>query len=364
MQTSAVEELEAVEELAEQSATPETDSITYVPVASIIVTDRKRELSDARVTVLADSIKNLGLLQPVIITKDYHLIAGLHRTGAFKKLGIEKIPAIFKEYETIDAELAEIDENLVRFELTDMERSIQYKRRKEIYEYKFPQTLDNKKREELRKKWEAEGKPTDDPDIPNFDSDDAKRRDVKSFVEDTAEKTGRSTSQVRAEAKLGEALMNELDPEVRGLIAPTNSANNKSALEALLAEPDADIRYEAAKMVRDSYEASEADSTGKTKEIGLKDALAKLQKSPTYETTVTDTGEETLHRTLQKTLKALELSVDSPKFKEVAETWTYEGVEDIREDFFRIETLAQRGSTILTAIMEAKEKLGKGKGKA
>lgn len=364
MQTSAVDELEVTSDIL--------DKIVYVPVDSIIINTRKREISEARVAVLADSIKTLGLLQPIVINKDYHLVAGLHRRGAFIKLGIDEIPAVFKEYKSIDAELAEIDENLVRFELTDMERALQYKRRKEIYEFKFPQTIygtvkdENgepiSKRELLRRQWEAEGKPTDNPNIPNFDSEDAQRTDVKPFVKDTADKTGRASSQIRDEAELGKRLMDELSPEIRGLIAPTPSADNKSDLKRLLDEPDEDIKYEAAKAVRESYDEWEAIDDNKEKEkakakiVKLGDILSKLQAPATYENTVSESGEDTLHKTLQKTLKSLELSVNDSKFKEVAKTWTYEGIDDIREDFYRIVTLAKHGAEVLTSIMEIKQK--------
>lgn len=360
MQTSAVEEVENTD-------SKHSSDVILIPISEIIVDDRKRELSDARARVLADSIKILGLLQPVVLTKDKHLIAGRHRVGACEILGYTEIPVIVRDYTALDRELAEIDENLVRFDLTDMERSIQTTRRKEIYGLKFPQTLDNKKRAELRKKWEDEGKPTDNPEIPNFDSEDAQRDDVKSFIKDTAEKTGRSTSQIRDEEQLGKALMESLSDEVRDLIAPTFAAENKSDLKRLVAEPDSDIQYEAAKAVRDSYDewvSNGSEDKAKSKLVKLGDILSQLQSPATYENTVSASGEETLHKTLQKTLKALELSVDNAKFKEVAETWTYEGIDDIREDFFRIETLAQRGASILTDIMEAKDKLGKGKGTA
>src|SRR5574343_21952 len=120
---------------SEQSETVLTkDEIMYIPLDSIIISDRKRDINEGRVAVLADSIKNIGLLQPIIVTTDYHLVAGLHRTNAYKKLGYTTIPAVFKTYNSLDAELAEIDENLVRFELTDLERFIQVKRRKELYE--------------------------------------------------------------------------------------------------------------------------------------------------------------------------------------------------------------------------------------
>lgn len=378
MKSTAVEELEieesVTEETVEQTESPSdknNHTVTMVKLTDIVIDERKRELSDAKVAVLADSINMLGLMSPIVLTRNLttgklHLVTGRHRVGAFDKLGFDEIPAIIKEYSELDRELAEIDENLVRFDLTDMERSIQLARRKQIYSLKFPQTIENKRRAELRKKWEDEGKPKNDPKIPDFESEDAQidRSEVKSFIEDTAEKTGRSTTQIREEVNLGQALMDELAPEVRDMLAPTNAAKNKADLKRLLDEPDADIQYEAAQMVRDSYDewvASGEDEKARGKLVKLSDALNKLQKSPTYETTVSDnSGEETLHKTLQKNLRALEMSVGSSQFKEVAETWTYEGLDDIREDFYRIETLARRGADILTELMDAKEKLGKG----
>jgi ParB/RepB/Spo0J family partition protein len=369
MQTSAVEELETVStEAVAKVNEQERSKVTYIPISEIVIDARLRELNDGKVAVLADSIKVLGVMQPIVVARNpktgkYHLVAGRHRMGACELLGHTEIPAIVKDYSPIDKELAEIDENLCRFDLTQMERSIQVTRRKEIYQVKFPQTLDNKRRAELRAKWEAEGKPTDDPDIPNFDSDDAKRTDVKSFVKDTSEKTGRSTTQIRDEALLGEALKESLDPEVRDLIAPTPSADNKSDLKRLVAEPDEDIRRKAAEMVRASYDkwiAGGRDEKEKSKILKLGDALNELQKSPTYESTVSESGEDTLHKTLQKTLKSLEISVGSTKFKEVAETWTYEGLDDIRGDFYRIEKLTAKGIKTLTEIMDKMDKLGKG----
>lgn len=357
MQTSAVEELEV------EDAPSETPSIISIRLQDIIIDARKRELDSGRVAVMADSINVLGLLQPIVITKDRHLIVGRHRLGAFEKLGYAEIPAIVRDYTALDKELAEIDENLCRFDLTDMERSMQVARRKQIYGIKFPQTLDNKKRKELRDKWEAEGRPQDNPETPNFDSEDAQRDDVKPFIEDTASKTGRSTTQIRDEANLGQALLDDLTPEIRDLLAPTNVAKNKSDLKRLIEEQDAEIRYEAAKEVRESYDewvSNGSNEKEKVKLVKLGEILNRLQKNTTE---TTDTGEETLHKSVQRTLKVLELSVGSPKFKEVAETWTYEGLDDIREDFFRVEKLANRGIDVLTELMEAKDKLGKGKGK-
>jgi ParB-like chromosome segregation protein Spo0J len=342
MQSTATEEVSVVEPV-----TPET-SIDYptVKISDIIILDRKREmLSEARLAVLEDSINDIGLLQPIVINKDFILIAGRHRIEVFKRKGIEDIPAVTKEYNSLDAELAEIDENLVRFELTSLERSIQYARRKEIYEEKYPRL---KKDLVEATNDEAEEGDEENPGFRETSVSDQKR---DSFVIDTAKKTGSSTTKIRDEANFGKELLDKLTPEVRGLIAPTKVANNKTQLQRLIDEPDADIRLEAAQMVNESYQAGG--------NLSIPEALRQISGATTYESTVAETGETTLNSALKKNLRTLELSVNTPKFKETAETWTYEGVEAIREEFFRIEQLAKQGSDQLTEIMEAKEKLGK-----
>jgi len=50
----------------------------------------RKDLGD--IDALAQSIKEIGLLQPIIITKNNNLIAGLRRIEAYKKLGRDEIP--------------------------------------------------------------------------------------------------------------------------------------------------------------------------------------------------------------------------------------------------------------------------------
>ena len=65
----------------------------------------RRALGD--VTELAESIKEIGLLNPITVTKDYTLIAGHHRLKAFEALGIDLIPIRIVDCTALQAELAE-----------------------------------------------------------------------------------------------------------------------------------------------------------------------------------------------------------------------------------------------------------------
>ncbi len=339
---SAVEELEEIMELTDDHKT----NIMDVFISDIIILDRKRDIIEARIEVLKDSISSpIGLMQPIVITQDNILVAGGNRIEACSRLGWITIPATVKQYDSLDAELAEIDENLIRFELTDLERAIQYARRKEIYE--------NKKLKAVRTESDDDTEEDESGEVgnPGF-RDSSNTSPSKSFVHDTAEKTGRSTTQVRDEANLGKALL-RLPAEIRGLIAPTKSASNKKDLERLVDEPDSDIQLEAARMVNEAFKES--------KNLSVAEALSTLHGKDTYESSVSENGEATLQSALKKNTRTLDISVNSPNFKSTAETWTYEGLEEIREDFYRIENLAQRGAAVLTEIMEAKEKLGKAK---
>lgn len=66
------------------------------------------------VSSLANSIKDIGLLHPVVVTHEYELIAGYRRIAAFKKLGRETIPVNIVNLD--DIQTGECDENTVRKE--------------------------------------------------------------------------------------------------------------------------------------------------------------------------------------------------------------------------------------------------------
>ena len=57
-----------------------------IQVNEIQVREGRRELDTDHVRELADSIRELGLLNPITVDKDHFLIAGLHRLEAVKLL--------------------------------------------------------------------------------------------------------------------------------------------------------------------------------------------------------------------------------------------------------------------------------------
>lgn len=88
---------------------------------------------------LADSIKQYGLLQPIIVQdkKDhYEIIAGERRWRACKIAGLKEIPVIIKNYS--DLEIVEISliENIQRQDLNPIEEALAFKRLLEEFHLK------------------------------------------------------------------------------------------------------------------------------------------------------------------------------------------------------------------------------------
>ena len=82
-------------------------------IKEIQVKEGRRSLDTCHVGELADSIREIGLLNPLTIDRDNFLIAGLHRLEAVKRLGWTEVDCTVSSLEGLAAELAEIDENIV-----------------------------------------------------------------------------------------------------------------------------------------------------------------------------------------------------------------------------------------------------------
>ncbi len=99
----------------------------------------RKEFDEDALLELADSIKQYGVLQPLIVQKKegyYEIIAGERRWRAAKLAGIKEIPVIIKEY--TDQEIVEISliENIQRENLNPIEEAMAFKRLLEEFQLK------------------------------------------------------------------------------------------------------------------------------------------------------------------------------------------------------------------------------------
>ena len=86
-----------------------------VKVSQVEIGDRfRQDLGD--IDSLANSISDLGLLHPIVVTQDLDLIAGRRRLEAFKLLGREEIPATILDMDEIWR--GELHENRERKDFT------------------------------------------------------------------------------------------------------------------------------------------------------------------------------------------------------------------------------------------------------
>lgn len=103
-----------------------------VPIASIAIGERDRaDMGD--ITALADSIKVVGLLHPVVVTEALTLVAGGRRLEATRRLGWTEVPVTVVDLTTVaDALRAECDENVQRKPLNAIEASRARERRMRV----------------------------------------------------------------------------------------------------------------------------------------------------------------------------------------------------------------------------------------
>jgi len=102
----------------------------------------RTDFSQEKLDELIASIKEKGVVQPVLVrrtTTGYELIAGERRLRAAKALQIEKIPAIVKDVDDLNAMELAIIENVQREDLNPMEEARAYARLK--HEFNFTQEM-------------------------------------------------------------------------------------------------------------------------------------------------------------------------------------------------------------------------------
>ena len=127
----------AVQAVTEQEKQLAADGTRMV--VDILKVDRnkkqpRKKFDETALDELADSIRQFGILQPLLVTKKgdiYEIVAGERRWRAARLAGLKEVPVILREF--TDLEIAEISliENLQRQDLNPIEEAQAFKRLKE-----------------------------------------------------------------------------------------------------------------------------------------------------------------------------------------------------------------------------------------
>ncbi len=187
-------------------------------IERIVIGKNKQSLGDT--IPLAQSIKEIGLLHPISILPNGTLIGGYHRLEACKSLGWTTIPVIIRDWKELNAELAEIDDNIIRNDLTQIELSRHLQQRKEIYE-----ALHDGAKQASKGEWYNDK--TAKLELEEFT--------VSSFTKDTVTKTKLAERTIREKMQIAK----NISPDLDAAILATPIANNQRELLKLARmEPD------------------------------------------------------------------------------------------------------------------------------
>jgi ParB family chromosome partitioning protein len=188
------------------------------------MSDRLRPIDADHVAVIAASIAQQGLLQPIRVRPvdggGYKLVLGAHRLAALKLLKREELTVgdevLIAEAGDYSAKVDEIDENLARHELNALDRAIFLAKRKEFYLLANP---------DAKRGGDRKGK----VQTLHFDM-------PRGFSAQAAKKLGLSRRAIYLSIQIND----KLDPEAAKLLRGTKIERNQRELLAIaeLADPE------------------------------------------------------------------------------------------------------------------------------
>jgi ParB family chromosome partitioning protein len=116
-----------------------TNEVIKLNIADIIPNRQQPRtvFNDEKLAELAESIKEHGIIQPVVVRRldnGYELIAGERRFRATKFLELDKIPAIIRDYDDVTTASVAIIENIQREDLTSIEEAFAYRQLMNIHQ--------------------------------------------------------------------------------------------------------------------------------------------------------------------------------------------------------------------------------------
>lgn len=193
-----------------------SSQILEIPVERVLIGKRLRPVDADYVQMLAASMVETGQHTPIQVGAEnaeglYPLIAGAHRATAAKLAGLPTLSAIVFTGSQLQARMLEVDENLMRRELSELDRAVFLAERKSIYEALNPATKHggNRRADQTEENFHL---------IPGHES----------FAAETAKKLGVSDRQVRTYL-----MRARIEPELRAKLQGSIWADHGSTLDAL-----------------------------------------------------------------------------------------------------------------------------------
>lgn len=181
--------------------------LSSIPLRRVNLSDSRPTIPDT-VNALARSLGELGLIQPVTVRKapvydggihvdGFMVVAGNHRVAAARALGWQEIDAfVLVDDDRVGQEMREIDENLIRAELTASQRASAIRRRKELWGQRHPEQEEENQAEQI---------------VPPEIGYKQPPPQSKQFAADTAERTGQSKQDINRHVSRAESLGDDLD---------------------------------------------------------------------------------------------------------------------------------------------------------
>lgn len=117
--------------LFEPTVSDTSDTVETLRIAQVEPNKNqpRSTFDDDKLEELADSIKEHGVIQPIIVVKNnemYKIVAGERRWRAAKKAGLKEIPVVIRNYSEFEIAQIALIENLQRENLNPIEEALGY----------------------------------------------------------------------------------------------------------------------------------------------------------------------------------------------------------------------------------------------
>lgn len=121
-----VEEVQKVVKNTKEKSHKEIEKVVELNISEVepMLNQPRKVFDKEKLQELTDSIKEHGVLQPILVVKDengYTIVAGERRWRAAKKAGLREIPAIIKDYTDVKKKQVALIENIQREDLNIVE---------------------------------------------------------------------------------------------------------------------------------------------------------------------------------------------------------------------------------------------------